>query len=57
MDLKGKATMIGDMIQKITIAVIGCAVAIPLLGGIFIYNLIDYMKNKDYYNDRGNNGD
>lgn len=44
--------MIKDIISKLTIAVVGCAISIPLLTGIFIYNLVDYIRNKDYYEDK-----
>ena len=41
--------MLSDLLQKITIALIIMLVSIPALLIIFIYNLVDYIKNiKDY---------
>ena len=41
--------MLSDLLQKMTIALIMMLVSIPALLIIFIYNLVDYIKNiKDY---------
>ena len=41
--------MLSDLLQKITIALIIMLASIPALLIIFIYNLVDYIKNiKDY---------
>ena len=41
--------MLSDLLQKMTIALIIMLVSIPALLIIFIYNLVDYIKNiKDY---------
>ncbi len=41
--------MLSDLLQKMTIALIIMLASIPALLIIFIYNLVDYIKNiKDY---------
>lgn len=41
--------MLNDLLQKMTIALIMMLVSIPALLIIFIYNLVDYIKDiKDY---------
>ena len=41
--------MLSDLLRKMTIALIMMLVSIPALLIIFIYNLVDYIKNiKDY---------
>jgi hypothetical protein len=41
--------MLSDLLQKMTIALIIMLFSIPALLIIFIYNLVDYIKNiKDY---------
>lgn len=41
--------MLSDLLQKMTIALIMMLASIPALLIIFIYNLVDYIKNiKDY---------
>lgn len=41
--------MLSDLLQKMAIALIMMLVSIPALLIIFIYNLVDYIKNiKDY---------
>lgn len=41
--------MLSDLLKKMTIALIIMLASIPALLIIFIYNLVDYIKNiKDY---------
>ena len=41
--------MLSDLLQKMTITLIIMLASIPALLIIFIYNLVDYIKNiKDY---------
>lgn len=41
--------MLSDLLRKMTIALIIMLASIPALLIIFIYNLVDYIKNiKDY---------
>lgn len=41
--------MITELIRKITCIVVFCAISLPVLVGLFIYNLADYIRNMDYY--------
>ena len=44
-----RIAMLSDLLRKMTIALIMMLVSIPALLIIFIYNLVDYIKNiKDY---------
>lgn len=44
--------MLSDLLQKMTIALIIMLASIPALLIIFIYNLVDYIKNIKYYEKR-----